>query len=270
MKYHQPTALLLEKLNASILKRYGQNFLVDERLIKEIMEIVSVNQNDRVMEIGPGLGALTKGLIAKTKQLTTFEIDQTFHQHLQSNFSEGTHLRMNFLKAKPQDVDWIIGNLPYYITTEIIEKIYKDFASSKHWVLMVQQEVWPRLIAQPSDDQYGPLAIFVATFGQASLKLRVPPEAYYPEPRVQSIVFTVDQYPQGPLVDTKPFFYFIKKLFLHRRKTILNNLIPLVKDKVVAQTMLSSASIDDNLRPEMVSVKQFITLFQHYQQEKPL
>lgn len=270
MKHHQPTIDLLDRLHVSALKRYGQNFLVDQNVIQQVLQLIQVKQDQHLIEIGPGLGALTQGLIQKNGQYTSYEIDQTFHRFLEKTYPKGIHIRQNFLKAKPAQVDWVVGNLPYYATTEIIEKIYKDFSTFKRMVLMVQKEVFPRLVAQPGQEAYGPLAIFLKTLGEVTLEIEVSPEAFFPEPRVQSIVFSLTGHPQGPMVETKPFFYFIKKMFLHRRKTILNNLIPLTSGKESAETILNQAKIKTNLRPEVISISQFVDLFRIIQAINPL
>lgn len=261
MKHYQPIEQLLNQLNISPLKRYGQNFLIDEKVISKIIESAKIGKNDRIMEIGPGLGAITRSLPLQHIQYTSYEIDQTFHRYLEKEFPTGTHHRQNFLKASAEPMDIILGNLPYYMTTEIIEKIYKDFSNFKRAVMMVQKEVLPRLIAKPGDEEYGPLAIFLATIGTIQSILEVNPQSFYPEPHVQSVIFSIEGYDSGPLTETKPFFYFIKKLFLHRRKTILNNLEGITKDRPKAMSMLTQVGIAPNARPETITVKQYLALF---------
>jgi len=261
MKYDQKIEQLLQTLGASALKRYGQYFLVDQEVIAKIIAFAKLAKVDHVIEIGPGLGAITQPLIEAKVKYTSYEIDQTYQSYLQKTYPTGTHHRLNFLKAPPQHVDVIVGNLPYYVTTEIIEKIYKDFAMVKRLVLMVQKEVLPRLLAKPGDLAYGPLAIYLATLGHVTPVLDVPPQAFYPEPHVISSVFILEAFEGGPLVDTKPFFYFIKKMFLHRRKTILNNLSGLLGDRLVVKQMLDAVGIQENIRPEMISVEDYRKLF---------
>ncbi len=261
MKRHQAIEQLLNQLNVSPLKRYGQNFLIDQEVISMIVKSAKLEKNDRVLEIGPGLGAITQALPITTIQYTSYEIDQTFHRYLEKEFPSGTHHRQNFLKASSEPTDIILGNLPYYMTTEIIEKIYKDFPNFKRSVIMVQKEVLPRLIAKPGDEAYGPLAIFLATLGTIQTILEVNPQSFYPEPHVQSVIFSIEGFDGGPLTQTKTFFYFIKKLFLHRRKTILNNLEGITKDRAKATSMLNQIGIPTNARPETVSVQQYLSLF---------
>jgi 16S rRNA (adenine1518-N6/adenine1519-N6)-dimethyltransferase len=262
MKYHPELEQLLTTLHVSPLKRYGQNFLIDEQVIQTILNAANIKKQDRVLEIGPGLGAITKGLDLASIQYTSYEIDVTFHRYLEKTYPQGKHHRLNFLKAASEKVDIILGNLPYYMTTEILEKIYKDFSSLTRAILMVQKEVMPRLTAQPGDDVYGPLAIFLTTLGTITPILEVSPVSFYPEPHVQSIIFQLDALPQGPLVDPKPFFYFIKKLFLHRRKTILNNVVSLGIDRLEAETLLTTIKVSPQARPETISVHEYLSLFQ--------
>lgn len=261
MKRHQPIEQLLNQLNVSPLKRYGQNFLIDQDVISTIIKSAKIEKNDRILEIGPGLGALTQKLLLHHIQYTSYEIDQTFHRYLEKEFPSGTHHRQNFLKASPEPMDIILGNLPYYMTTEIIEKIYKDFSNFKRAVIMVQKEVLPRLIAKPGDEAYGPLAIFLATLGVINVILEVNPPSFYPEPHVQSVVFSIESFDGGPLTQTKTFFYFIKKLFLHRRKTILNNFEGITKDRIKAGVMLNQVGIAHHARPENISLEQYLSLF---------
>jgi 16S rRNA (adenine1518-N6/adenine1519-N6)-dimethyltransferase len=268
MKYHPELEQLLTSLHVSPLKRYGQNFLIDENVLNTILAAAKIKKQHKVLEIGPGLGAITKGLDLTTIQYTSYEIDVTFHRYLEKTYSQGNHHRQNFLKATSEDVDVILGNLPYYMTTEIIEKIYKDFSSLTRAILMVQKEVMPRLTAQPGDDVYGPLAIFLATLGTITPILEVSPVSFYPEPHVQSIIFQLDALPKGPLVDPKPFFYFIKKLFLHRRKTILNNVISLGIDRQEAEALLTKTKVSPQARPETIPVHEYLSLFQLISKKK--
>lgn len=270
MKYHPELEQLLTSLHVSPLKRYGQNFLIDDQVIQSILSAANIKKQQKVLEIGPGLGAITKGLDFTNIEYRSYEIDVTFHRYLEKTFPLGTHHRQNFLKAISEQVDIILGNLPYYMTTEILEKIYKDFSTVKRAVLMVQKEVIPRLTAQAGEEAYGPLAIFLATLGTITPVLEVNPVSFYPEPHVQSIIFQLDALPKGPLVDPKPFFYFIKKLFLHRRKTILNNVISLGITRKEAEVLLTKVNISPQGRPETITVHEYLSLFQLIYKKKPI
>jgi len=270
MKYHPALEQLLTSLHVSPLKRYGQNFLIDEQVIRTILDAAKIKKDHKVLEIGPGLGAITQGLDLASIQYISYEIDVTFHRYLEKTYPQGHHHRQNFLKAPSEQVDFILGNLPYYMTTEIIEKIYKDFSSVKRAILMVQKEVMPRLTAQPGEEAYGPLAIFLATLGTITPILEVSPISFYPEPHVQSMIFQLEAHPKGPLVDPKPFFYFIKKLFLHRRKTILNNVISLGVNRQEAEALLTKINVSPQARPETISVHEYLSLFQRISTQKTI
>jgi 16S rRNA (adenine1518-N6/adenine1519-N6)-dimethyltransferase len=135
---------------------------------------------------------------------------------------------------------------------------------------MVQKEVMPRLTAQPGEEAYGPLAIFLATLGTITPILEVSPISFYPEPHVQSMIFQLEAHPKGPSVDPKPFFYFIKKLFLHRRKTILNNVISLGMNRQEAEALLTKINISPQARPETISVREYLSLFQRISTQKTI
>jgi 16S rRNA (adenine1518-N6/adenine1519-N6)-dimethyltransferase len=270
MKYHPALEQLLTSLHVSPLKRYGQNFLIDDQVIRTILNAAKIKKDHKVLEIGPGLGAITQGLDLTSIQYISYEIDVTFHRYLEKTYPQGHHHRQNFLKAPSEQVDFILGNLPYYMTTEIIEKIYKDFSSVKRAILMVQKEVMPRLTAQPGEEAYGPLAIFLATLGTITPILEVSPVSFYPEPHVQSMIFQLEAHPKGPSVDPKPFFYFIKKLFLHRRKTILNNVISLGMNRQEAEVLLTKINVSPQARPETISVDEYLSLFQQISTQKTI
>jgi 16S rRNA (adenine1518-N6/adenine1519-N6)-dimethyltransferase len=270
MKYHPALEQLLTSLHVSPLKRYGQNFLIDDQVIRTILNAAKINNKQKILEIGPGLGAITQGLDLASIQYTSYEIDVTFHRYLEKTYPQGNHHRQNFLKASSEAVDVILGNLPYYMTTEIIEKIYKDFSSLQRAILMVQKEVMPRLTAQPGEEAYGPLAIFLATLGTITPILEVSPVSFYPEPHVQSMIFQLEAHPKGPSVDPKPFFYFIKKLFLHRRKTILNNVISLGMNRQEAEVLLTKINVSPQARPETISVDEYLSLFQQISTQKTI
>jgi 16S rRNA (adenine1518-N6/adenine1519-N6)-dimethyltransferase len=208
----------------------------------------------------------TKGEIVATIEV---DIDVALN-FLERQFPDGTHHRQNFLKAEPAPYDVILGNLPYYMTTEILEKIYKDLSVFKTAVLMVQKEVMPRLVATVGEEGYGPLAIFLGTLGTITPILEVSPVSFFPEPHVQSIIFQLQTLPKGVLVPTRPFFYFIKKIFLHRRKTILNNLMGIMTHRDQAEALLKEVNLSPNARPETISVNEYITLFKRVSKEKTL
>jgi len=265
MKYHLETDTLLKKLGVSALKRYGQNFLIHPPTAKTIVESAKIKDEELVLEIGPGLGALTQHILFDKNPYISYEIDRTYHQYLLEAFPINTqHMLGNFLKVEAVKVDVILGNLPYYATTEMLEKIYKEYSNARVAVLMIQREVIARLLAKPSSDQYGPLAIMTELVADFSLIQEVSKLHFYPEPHVVSSIFKLTFHNRYHEVDRPTFFYFIKKMFLHRRKTILNNLLPESKDKDQALAILSLAKIDPQTRPEDIDLVTFIRLFNNF------
>lgn len=266
MKKHPKIDALLQQLGASILKRYGQNFLVDESIQQRIVSAGHIQPGDVVLEIGPGLGALTQHLPFETIQYISYEIDQQYHRYLSQEYQRNTrHYRENFLKAKTENVNVIFGNLPYYITTDCLEKIFKDFSMARTGVFLVQKEVLDRLVAQPNTPSYGPLALFMQFLGTLDVLEDVQPESFYPEPHVMSTVFKVTFHHLYEEIPSRDFFYFVKKLFLNRRKNIVNNLGFLSLDKDEIKSVLQTLKIAHDTRPEQLALNQIIKLYKHVQ-----
>ncbi len=263
MKHHQGIESLLQTLRISPLKRYGQNFLVDPKLIDTIIQHADIQMHDVVLEIGPGLGALTQALDFTSIRYISYEIDRTFHQYISSQYPlHTTHHLGNFLKATPEKCDVILGNLPYYVTTEILEKIMKDFSSARRAIVMMQKEVVSRLVAKPNTESYGPLAMILGLVADIKVLQDVSKEAFYPEPHVTSTILQFDFHDRYQSIDRRQFFYFVKKLFLHRRKNLINNLMNVIDDRLEANAILASLGLAITTRPEQLPIEAVIALFQ--------
>jgi 16S rRNA (adenine1518-N6/adenine1519-N6)-dimethyltransferase len=266
MKKHPELDKILTSIHASVLKRYGQNFLIDETIQRFIIQSAAIQKNDIVLEIGPGLGALTQHVPFEDIQYISYEIDRQYHLYLQQTFSVNTtHYGQNFLKAASEHVDVILGNLPYYITTDLLEKVMKDFSSAQRGVFLIQKEVVARLLAQPGDDAYGPLAVLMQFLGTIEVLMDVPPDRFYPEPHVTSTIFLLRFHHAHDHLSSRSFFYFVKKLFLNRRKNVLNNLTFLTLNKEKITMILRELSMDGSLRPEQLSFHTILQLFLSFQ-----
>lgn len=265
MKKNPEIDTLLATLNASVLKRYGQNFLVDVAVIEATFQAAAIQPGQTILEIGPGLGALTAQVPFDTTRYISYEIDRSYHAYLSQKFPlHTTHHLGSFLKATPEKVDIILGNLPYYITSDIFEKIFKDFSSFQRGVFLIQKEVIGRLIGQPGTEHYGPLAILIAVLGNVHILRDVEPASFYPEPHVNSTLFWLERHPTLPVEDTRAFFYFLKKLFLNRRKNVINNLGFVALEKEGILKTLSSLKIEENRRPEALTVEEIIALYHSF------
>lgn len=265
MKHHLATETLLNTLGVSPLKRYGQNFLIHEPTALSMVQAARIQPNETILEIGPGLGALTQHIPFQTNPYISCEIDRTYHAFLTSTYPVNTtHILGNFIKKDAVQASVILGNLPYYVTTEILEKILRDYHGVRVAVLMVQKEVIHRIDAKVSTDSYGPLAIMVSLVSDFSFLQDVTKTHFYPEPHVVSSIFKLTMHDRYMKVDRQAFFYFIKKMFLHRRKTILNNLLPEINNREEGVSILKAAEIDENIRPEDIDLETFIRLFNKF------
>ena len=243
-------------------KELGQNFLIDQKIITEIVNSLSINDNENILEIGPGLGALTSELLAKNINLTVVEYDQKFVNFLNNCYSKNTNLTVikgNFLTYKDYSFSKLIGNLPYYITTEIIEHILKDFYNFKEGVFMVQNEALNRILSLKGKD-YNALNIMI-NYGYDVKKLfLVSKNSFFPMPNVDSIVFKIVRKENNDQKFNLSLLKVSKTLFKLRRKTIYNNLKTIINDENMIKNVLNSVSLKENMRAEELSVNDFTNL----------
>ena len=243
-------------------KELGQNFLIDQKIITEIVNSLSINDNENILEIGPGLGALTSELLSKNINLTVVEYDQKFVNFLNNCYSKNKNLTVikgNFLTYKDYSFSKLIGNLPYYITTEIIEHILKDFYNFKEGVFMVQNEALNRLLSLKGKD-YNALNIMI-NYGYDVKKLfLVSKNSFFPMPNVDSIVFKIVRKENNDQKFNLSLLKVSKTLFKLRRKTIYNNLKTIINDENMIKNVLNSVSLKENMRAEELSVNDFTNL----------
>jgi 16S rRNA (adenine1518-N6/adenine1519-N6)-dimethyltransferase len=251
------------ELAAHPLKKWGQNFLIDDKVATDIVSSLKITGKNSVLEIGPGLGALSFHLAQTPATIDLLEIDPIFSSHLKALFEgkENVHvIQGDVMKTDLSAYDKIIGNLPYYITTPIIEEVLDHANHIQCFVAMIQKEVYPRVVAKLGDDEYGPLSIMVSYLGKVSQVRKVSKVAFLPVPHVDSIVFQIEFRP-----DINPDFArrlnkTIKGLFLLRRKTILNNLGGFVGGKEKAAELLEKLGIAPNKRPEELPLSFYVEL----------
>lgn len=269
------TKNILDKHNFYIKKKYGQNFLVDQNILRKIVEIPSITEDSLVIEIGPGLGSLTEHLLAKSKHVLAYEIDKDLLPILAETFQTDklTILNKDFLKCnidsdiKELGIDYdkvvIVANLPYYITTPIILKIIEESSIVKEMVLMTQQEVAQRLTSKPSTKDYNSLSIAIQYKTKAVIALRVPRTVFVPAPNVDSAIVklsVIDEIPVKP--KNEPLFYeIVRASFAQRRKTLVNNLFNKYNiEKEILINLLIELDLDPRIRAENLSVNDFIKL----------
>jgi 16S rRNA (adenine1518-N6/adenine1519-N6)-dimethyltransferase len=246
-------------------QRLGQNFLVDKNIIRKIVEAAALSAGDRVLEIGPGKGALTELLAAQARELIDVELDPPLARALEQRFGAGTNVKVentNFLSypfsALPAPLK-IVANLPYNVSTAIIEKILPEH----NWscaVLMVQKEVGQRLAAHPGGREYGSFSILCQYYASIETVLKVPPGCFFPRPKVDSVVLRLTNKCRTILDDQ--FTAFLRRSFEQRRKTILNSLANIFGyPKEEAAAALRKAHINPQARPETLRYEDFLQIY---------
>ncbi len=261
------------ELSAHPLKKWGQNFLIDETVSKDIVFALKIEAGNKVLEIGPGLGALSEHLAGSQGAITLLDIDPLFCDHLRKTFGSYPRLEVvqgDIMKFDLNPFDKIIGNLPYYLTTPILEKILDHASHLNIFIGMVQKEVFPRVIAKLGDDEYGPLSILFSYVGQVSLVRKVSKVYFLPVPHVDSLVFKVDFRKDIDPAFLKKLTSVTKNLFLLRRKTILNNLGGLVGGKEKALVLLEKLHVEPQKRPEELPLSFYVSLTELLLLEKAL
>ncbi len=212
-------------------KKYGQNFLNDENILKKIYSSITPNENDLIIEIGPGSGNLTKWLQKYNCQLICFEIDQTLEATLNNFkndkttiiFTDFLNVNLNeLLKNYQYENLYVIANIPYYITTPIIEKITKENINPKELILMVQKEVASRLTAQPKTKEYGYITVWLSYYYDIKKLFDVNRGCFYPVPNVDSSIISLKS--KHSFDANYKFDRLIQNAFKFKRKTLKNNL----------------------------------------------
>ncbi len=270
-------------------KSLGQNFLVDQQVIQAIVEGAGIGENDLVLEIGPGMGAITRYAAKKCRKLLAIEIDQNVIPRLEKTLAEGDIHNVKILEADFLQVDMeaeiaalreedpelenvrVIGNLPYYITTPILMKILESGLPVQSITVMMQQEVADRIEAAPSTKPYGGLSVAVQYYCQVQEIIKAPSHCFRPAPKVQSTVLRLDlrQEKEARPADEKIFFTCIKTAFSKRRKTLLNCFTGAFgMDKETAAKELLAAGIDPSRRGETLTIQEFAALADHFAKRK--
>ena len=272
----QETKFIMKKYNIKANKNLGQNFLVSNDAINQIVNSGEIEKDDLIIEIGPGLGTLTKELLERAKKVICVELDNKMVEILNERFSLydnleilnqdilKTDLKEIIKKEKNQnnikDVK-IIANLPYYITTPIIMKLLEEKLDLKSITVMIQKEVAERLIATPGEKNTGAITYTVYYYAEAKKIAEVPNTSFIPEPEVTSEVIRLDIRKNPPVEtkDTEMMFKIIKNAFMQRRKTLLNSLTntKIFKNKEEGTKILKTLNLNENIRAEELTLKKF-------------
>ena len=239
--------------------RLGQHFLIRGSVLERIAALVCPTREDLVIEIGPGRGALTEKLLKRAARVVAIELDPYLVEHLRQRFAAEPRLEIVHGDVLATDLaQWgrapVAGNLPYYITSPILEKVAA--LDVPRGVFLIQKEVAERLVAKPGNSDYGFLTVHIALFADTRLRFEVKPAAFHPPPKVDSAVVSLEPRRRDlGIADTAAFLEFVGLCFRHKRKTIRNNLADVYgKDRIDAWP-------EAPLRAEQLSLDQFAEMY---------
>lgn len=264
--------------NLHPVKSLGQNFLFDQNIIKKIANVIDI-ENKNVLEIGTGLGHLTKTLVTKAKKVVTIEVDKKLIPHLQQEFKDVNNLKIinqDFLKTDLSDLITkefaneqviVIANLPYYLTSPIILKLLENAKFFTAFVLMMQKEVSQRLNAKVNTKAYSNLSVMCQFYCQVKVVFDVKPQSFFPAPKVTSSVVLFQVKDNIDLEDEQQFWTFVRSCFASKRKTLVNNLTKYLS-KEAANELVASLHWSPTIRAENLTFTMFQKLFLLLKQEK--
>ena len=273
-RLYKPSKLseVLSKYGFRFTKSLGQNFLIDGNIVRKIADAAEVNENDNILEIGPGVGTMTEELALRAKKVLAVEIDEKLRElHKETLDIEnvkviyGDFLDLDLKKLTEEEFGdepfKVVANLPYYVTTPIIEKLILSKVNLISITVMVQKEVAKRLAAQPGNKDYGSLSVFINYYTDCKYKFQVPSSVFMPKPNVDSAVVNLKMREREDL-DTDFLFKIVRSAFTTRRKTIVNSFsnskLPYTKDDIKRALQLSG--IDERRRAETLTLEEFIIL----------
>lgn len=274
------TKSILNKYGLKANKRFGQNFLVDDNILNNIVEVSNIKQNELIIEIGPGLGNLTNYILSNATYSLLIEVDNNMIKVINDRFKDYdnyTLISQDILKVnideeilKIEEKNKIkftnvkvVANLPYYITTPIIFKLLQDSKRISEVIVMVQKEVAQRMVAQSNTKDYGILTLMVQYLSDASIAFLVPKESFIPAPNVTSAIIVSKKNKKYKVKNEEDFIKLVHCAFAQRRKTMINSLFStnfknLSKEEL--NILFEKLDIDKNVRAEQLDINDFIRI----------
>lgn len=280
------TKEIVTKHDIHVKKSLGQNFMVDANVLSNIVKAAGIDAASNVIEVGPGIGALTEQLAILAKQVLAFEIDQRLLPVLQDTLADYPNVHIRHEDILQADVNQaiedvfeeaenvhLVANLPYYITTPIVMQLLQKQTAIKSMTILLQKEVAERMAAVPNTKAYGSLSIAVQYYTEARLVADVPKTAFMPQPNVVSSVLKLERR-EKPLVDVpddEQFFELVQASFQHRRKNIKNNFMAKYRQshgQEFVNSLLKASKIEGTRRGESLSIEEFAVLANSFHQLK--
>ncbi len=275
------TKEIMERFDLHTKKSFGQNFITEPSVVRKIAEACNLGETSCAIEIGPGIGALTEQLAKLAKHVVAYEIDERLKEVLPYSLEDYDNVEIRFqdflsvdvkevvdeLKKEYEDI-LVAANLPYYITTPLLFKIFESEADINRIVVMMQKEVADRFAAKPNSKDYNALSIITQYLYDVKVVLKVNRAVFEPKPNVDSAVVEFKKKDVVKKVsDQSAFFELVKACFDQRRKTMLNNYGKYVGNKELAKEELEKAGIEENRRAESLVLDDFIRLYEVHRNE---
>ena len=269
---------ILEINQFQLKKKFGQNFIIDENIINNIVEKADIDKDTLVIEIGPGAGSLTYGLAKKAKNVLCYEIDTTLKEILKENLKQYDNVNVIFqdflksnvkedLKQYKYEKLYVVANLPYYITTPIILSIIEQQLDVNKIVVMVQKEVGDRFKATVGTKDYNSLTIFLNYYFNIKKIMDVSKNVFIPKPNVDSIVVEFTKRKEKlSVINENLFFQLVRDSFQQKRKTIRNNLKKYNLEQI--EFILNKHQMDLNTRAEQIDIETFIEIANYLSKEQ--
>lgn len=272
MSVLKDTKFIMDKYHITANKNLGQNFLIDDEAVSGIVDSANVTKDDLIIEIGPGLGTLTKELLDRAGKVICIELDKRMIQILNDRFSMYNNFKVindDVLKVDLKELiskekiknTKIVANLPYYITTPIIMKLLEDRLDIETITVMIQKEVADRLVTKPGTGDTGAITYAIYYYTEPKRVLEVSNSSFIPEPKVNSTVINlrVLKEPRVKVINEQKLFEIIKTAFMQKRKTLLNALSNSNKygTKEQIEKTLETLMIDSKIRPEKLSLEEY-------------
>lgn len=271
------TIEVLKKYDFVFQKRFGQNFLIDPRVLEKIILAADIKSEDFILEIGPGIGTMTQYLADAAREVTAVEIDKALIPILEdtlSGFENVNIINQDILKVDINEIVSsknggkpikVVANLPYYITTPIIMSLFENYVPIESITIMVQKEVADRMKVGPGTKDYGALSLAVQYYAKPAVIANVPPNCFMPRPKVGSSVIQLIRHKNPPVevLDERKMFLLIRASFGQRRKTLLNGLrnckeLNLKKEEI--EEALTACGLPLNIRGEALTLEKFSDL----------